>query len=232
MDAVTDKQSMGGSPHQRLSWLVAAVVTACGGAPIESAAGPATPSADDHEAWAKAQGLVYKPFDLNRDGKPDVMKFYRLVPDPKNLGNELETIVRRDTDLNHDGKFDVRRLYDDEGRVTEERTDLDFDGRYDQVAYFKAGAIDKKTLDLNYDEKVDLTKFYEAGKLARVEADRNNDGKIDTWEYYEAGELDRIGVDTNADGEVDQWEKKRQATATPDDAGVAPTATEAPGGSS
>src|SRR5262249_12287677 len=86
---------------------------ACGGgssapapvaAPIEAQEnGPGA----DKEAWAKSQGLELKKFDLNRDGEPDIFKYYRMVDDPKNAGNKLEQMVRKEIDINHDGKIDV-----------------------------------------------------------------------------------------------------------------------------
>jgi hypothetical protein len=187
---------------------------ACGHAPATPAPAAAVlvPSQDeaDREKWAKSQGLLLKNFDLNRDGKPDVFKFYREEADPKNAGNKLEVLVRKELDINHDGKVDIIRLYDREGRVTEERDDLDFDGRIDEVIFYANGLLERKEIDLNYDGKPDIIKYFSDSKLVRVEADRNGDGRIDTWEYYENGVLDRVGTDTDLDGEADSWERRRQ----------------------
>lgn len=185
---------------------------ACGsaekGAP-DPVAAPAVLDGHDRLAEAKAAGLELKQFDLNRDQEPDVFKYYRLEDDPQNAGNKLELLVRKEIDINHDGKVDVIRLYNDGQQVIEERTDLDFDGRIDEVATFDAGLLMKKEIDLNYDTKPDLTKYYDEGKLARIESDRNDDGMVDTWEYFVDGELDRIGTDTDRDGKVDDWERRR-----------------------
>ena len=68
-------------------------------------AAPTTTNLDDRQAQARAEGLELKQFDLNRDDQPDVFKFYRLVEDPKNPGNKLERLVRKELDLTHDGKI-------------------------------------------------------------------------------------------------------------------------------
>jgi len=170
---------------------------------------PGSSDVNDREAWAKGQGLVWKQFDLNRDGKPDVWKFYRQDDDPKNPGNKLEVLVRKDTDLNNDGKVDDIRFYDDKGRVKEERIDLDFDGRFDETLYFEEGKLVRKEIDLDYDGRVDVTKYYSDGKLVRVELDRNKDGRVDAWEYYENGTLDRIGLDNDFNGTADVWQKRK-----------------------
>lgn len=188
-------------------------LTACGGSeeqakPLDPVATPSAADSEDRAAWAKSQGLELKQYDLNRDEVPDVFKFYRLEADPKNPGNKLERLVRKEIDINHDTKVDIIRLYDDEQAVIEERTDLDFDGRIDEVAYFKSGVILRKEIDVDYDLDPDIIKYYEEGKLVRIESDRNDDGKVDTWEYFVNGELDRIGIDTDRDGKVDDWERK------------------------
>ena len=59
---------------------------ACGGSgeagpPATVATVPA--DADDRAALAKQEGLELKQFDLNRDDRPDVFKFYKLEDDPR-----------------------------------------------------------------------------------------------------------------------------------------------------
>jgi hypothetical protein len=192
--------------------LVSAAV-ACGHAeqPAVAAAAAAT-SADttDRQAYAKEHNLVLKTFDLNRDKRADLFKFYKVAPDATAAGNTVEQLVRKDIDINHDGKVDVIRLYDDKNQVSEERTDLDFDGRYDELAFFEGGALTRKEIDLNYDGKPEIVRYYADNKLGHVETDRNGDGKVDVWEYYEAGALDRIGTDNDGDGIVDKWERLTQ----------------------
>ncbi|HSI03150.1 MAG TPA: hypothetical protein VLC93_01670, partial [Myxococcota bacterium] len=138
-----------------LGLLVFVGLVACAGSsrdPAKAASLEATSAAtDDREAYAKERNLALKSFDLNRDKKPDVFKFYRIAPDPAAAGQNVEQLVRKDVDLNHDGKVDVIRLYDGKNQVTEERTDLDFDGRYDELAFFEAAQLSRKEIDLDYD---------------------------------------------------------------------------------
>lgn len=209
--------------HVRLLTLALAtslVAPACG-SNRKAASGPtvaAAPTVDlkDRKAWAEENNLELEQFDLNRDQAPDVFKFYRMVEDPKAHGAKVEQLARKDVDLNNDGKIDVIRLYGDKGELTEERTDLDFDGRFDDVSLFTANQLTTKSLDLDYDGRADVVRYYAEGKVQRIESDRNNDGKVDTWEYFEGGVLDRIGTDLDADGNVDKWEKQQTAAQAPD----------------
>jgi hypothetical protein len=201
--------------QKSLGPLVLILLAGCGSkesAPPKAAALEATSAAtEDREAYAKERSLVLKSFDLNRDKRPDVFKFYKVAPDAGAAGQNVEQLVRKDIDLNNDGKVDVIRLYDGKNQVTEERTDLDFDGRYDELAFFEAAQLTRKEIDLNYDGKAEIVRYYEAGKLGRVESDRNGDGRVDTWEYYEGGKLDRVGTDNDGDGIVDKWDRQREA---------------------
>ncbi|MEK7705592.1 MAG: hypothetical protein AAB426_11585, partial [Myxococcota bacterium] len=183
-----------------LSWSLAALaaLTSCsfGG----SGAGPqAAPTVEDgpqedREAYAAQHALELRQYDLNRDGRPDVFKFVRAA-----AAGAAERLERKEVDINHDGKIDVVRTYGEDGKLVQESTDLDFDGRFDQQAYFEGSALVRKEIDLNYDGRPDVTKYYQQETLARVESDRNGDGRTDAWEYYENGELDRLGVDTDGD---------------------------------
>lgn len=160
------------------------------------------------EDVARTRGLVVKVFDINRDGRPDIYKFFKSIDDPQNPGNKLDLLVRKELDINHDGKFDVVRSYDDKGQVVTEEVDLDFDGKVDEITYFEDGLMARKELDFNYDGKPDVVKYYTNGHLVRIESDRGHHGKVDTWEYYADDALDRIGTDTDGDGQVDHWERK------------------------
>ena len=217
--------------------LAALSLGGCGGAKTKAAApapsqttAPTVTGNEDRAAWAKKEGLLLKQFDLNRDGEPDIFKFYREVDDPKNPGNKLEQLVRKDLDINHDGTIDIIRFYDDKGQLTEERVDLDFDGRFDSISYFKEGVLSRQEIDINFDGKPDVTKYFDNGQISRIESDRNGDGRVDTWEYFINGELDRVGTDADMDGNADTWERKKPPETPPPDAGKAvdPAAAPAP----
>ncbi len=169
---------------------------------------------------AKDSGWELRRFDINRDSQPDIYKFFKVEysKDGTILG---ESITRKDVDINHDGRIDITRLFDEEQRVLEERTDLDFDGNIDTQSFYSKGKLTKKEIDINYDGSPDLIKRYENGKLKVIESDQKGDGKLDTWEYFEKDALDRIGRDTDADGKVDIWERAKPALSEEEEAEVA-----------
>lgn len=148
--------------------------------------------------------------DLNRDGRPELTKYFAPAED----GGDPR-LEREELDLNWDGKVDIWRVYGPGGKVTEERWDADFDGTPDETRSFKGGVIVKARRDHNNDGQIDVTRFYEGGKLVRKETDSNQDGKVDRWEYFNGRLLDRIGVDKDHDGTVDAWIKAGGEEAAP-----------------
>ena len=180
----------------------------------------------DHsmEAPPETKGLERIAFDLNRDSRPDIFKYYEGATKDENNIVSGGVLRRKDIDLNADGSIDVIQLFEDDEVLQQERQDLDFDGKVDAITFFNQGTILRKEIDLNYDGLVDITRFYTNGKLELIESDRAGDGKVDTWEYYDNGVLDRIGLDRNGDGQVDEWQTKLtgpQGASAPDSA--APT---------
>ena len=97
-------------------------------------------------------GLLIRRFDLNRDEKPDMVKYYKVLP----AGEQL---VRSEFDLNFDGKPDVWRFYDERKAMVKERIDFDFDGVVDSINHFEAGTVVRKEVDLNFDGSPDLYKL-------------------------------------------------------------------------
>lgn len=140
--------------------------------------------------------------DVGGDGKPDLWVFSVLFAEGK------ERVVRKERDLNGDGKVDLWEAYDDEGNVSKQAYDLDFDGRPDLVITYEKGQLVKKEFAPGFDGMARTTAFYENGKLVRKERDTRGTGKVDTWEYWENGELDRVGVDLDGDGQVDRWDRR------------------------
>ena len=199
----------------RLFWFIALLpwIGACSfwSADTEKKAGPDLSSMNEQETLAHKEGLLLYNFDLNRDGTTDLFKFYKEEATLKAGDEPMQLLVRKEVDLNHDGKIDMIRVYDETELVAEEHTDLDFDGKFDEVSFFKDGVILKKLVDLDYDGDSEVSKFYKEGKLIRVESDRDNDGRIDTWEYFENNEVTRMGIDTTGDGKVDTWDRKKES---------------------
>ena len=161
---------------------------------------------------------VIRTYDLNKDGKADDWKHFRLVANPD--GTTHEVLFERELDTNFDGKVDLTTWFDDDGQRAKEIYDLDFDGKPDVIDTFEHGVIIKKELFQTHREKPDATAFYEGGKKVRVERDTHGNGKIDTWEYYENGKLSRIGEDIDGDGLVDHWIKAKDDEG--DDSGSKP----------
>jgi hypothetical protein len=141
-------------------------------------------------------------FDPGHTGRPTLWKYTVVV------GEGQERVVRKERDLNGDGKIDIWEAYDEDGNVSKQVCDLDFDGKPDLVVTYEKGLLVKKELAPGFDGMARTVAYFENGKLVRKERDRSGAGKIDTWEYYENGELDRIGYDDDGDGQVDRWEKR------------------------
>lgn len=163
-----------------------------------------TPPPPVDKSRCDAAGKKIIDTDLNRDGKADVRKYLASVVEN---GAKVDVLVCREADLNQDGKRDVWTYYDNNGNITLEEMDLDFDGKIDMVAYRQQGKIVREEYDSNFDGKVDMWKFYEGGRVVRIERSSKRNGKVDVWEYYEGGRLDRIGYDTTGSGQVSRWER-------------------------
>ena len=184
----------------------ALLVCACSAAPDPNAV-PMSERLDTTESTQ--DGLRVVRFDVNRDQRPNIWKYYKDVPGPD--GRMLEIMVRKELDLNADGHVDVIRHYDEQGKVTKEELDLSFDRRIDVINYFEDGVLVRAEMDLNFDGVPDLFRYYRQGKLVRLERDTNFNGQIDYWEYYEEGRLDRVGYDISGDGQIDRMDRRKSA---------------------
>lgn len=149
--------------------------------------------------------------DLDNDGRPEVIKYYKTIPDPERPGQNKTVLVRQDIDVTWDGKTDIWRYFDDNGQATKEEWDTDYDGNIDETRYFEGGIIVRSERDRNNDGKPDVMRYYKQGKLERKETDTNGDGQVDRWEYFQGRVLDRVGVDRDHDGTVDSWAKSESA---------------------
>lgn len=176
----------------------------CGGSKSGAAAGTEMTSAIDRNRCSDV-GKQVATSDTDGDKRPDVFKFYS-----KGAGDS-QILSCKQVDLNHDGKVDIVYHYGDDGGLTFEEFDLDFDNRFDLRAFYQGGRKVREEMDTNYDQRVDFTKYFEADRLVRIERDGNNDGRVDEWMYYEGGKLDRIGYDSSGSGRVDRWERAPEA---------------------
>jgi hypothetical protein len=191
--------------------LTAAALFACGGSKAQ------TRGADKPQAKVEPKTQIaggqqgatpnVRTADLDGDGRPEVWKYYKTVPDPDHPGEQKTILVREDLDLNWDGKPDIWRYFNDKGQVEKEEWDTDYDGKIDEIRYFEDGIIVRSERDRNNDGKFDVVRYYKNGKLEHKEVDTDGDGKIDRWEYYNGPVLDRVGMDKDHDGTIDTWAK-------------------------
>ncbi len=194
--------------------VVALSVVACGGPQTRPPA-----NAGGAQAIAAANANAPRPggttgatndvrtADIDNDGRPEVFKYYKTIPNPEKPGQEMTVLVRQDLDVNWDGRIDIWRYFAPNGLAEREEWDTDYDGNIDETRYFEDGKITKSERDRNNDGRTDIVRFYKDGKLDRKESDTNGDGAVDRWEYFKGQTLDRIGVDKDHDGTVDAWAK-------------------------
>ena len=116
--------------------------------------------------------------------------------------------------MNFDGKFDVERFYEADGvRVAHERHDFDFDGRLDQLSFYREGELVRKELDTNFDNTIDTWLWCSGGWVVKAERDRQRDGRADVWESYTQGIMVEAEYDENNDGMITPKECLRAAGA-------------------
>lgn len=112
-----------------------------------------------------AKTLVMQLFDLNRDGKLDLVKHF-----------QKGKLVRTEADLDYDGVVDVESEYDAVSGELKKKTQAD-GSTYIWKHYFK-NELRKKEIDRNSDGKADMWVYYRGGKILRTEIDQNFSGKI------------------------------------------------------
>lgn len=162
--------------------------------------------------YARTEGAEKQEYDVNGDGKADVVKYIRIRKNRDGSTDELAAL--QTVDLNGDGKVDVWTLYDTgAGQTAAECFDLDYDGGVDKIDFYAAGTIVRSELALRFDAKPQVFVYFNKGKLARKERDRNGDGRIDYWEYYENEKLQWIGYDNDGDGNIDERKEARTSPA-------------------
>jgi len=168
-----------------------------------TAGGSTAPAAKSEQLTSSvtADGLTEVKVDLDRDGRAEIVNYYRERTDGRLL-------LRKDTDLDRDGRIDVRTEFDDAGQRTKETYDGDFDGRADCVDHFIGGKRTFSEVDTDYNGSFDLFKYYESGVTRRKERDSDGDSRIDMWEYLDAqGVVVKTGKDIDGDGKMDLREQ-------------------------
>lgn len=150
--------------------------------------------------------------DVNKDGQPEVCKYYSQSEDPQKPGQTKKILLRQALDINWDGRIDIKRFFAADGLVTREEWDADYDGKVDEVRIFKQGKIARSDRDLDNDGLMEVVRYYTDGKLERKETDTNKDGQVDRWEYFNGMVIDRIGIDRDFDGNIDSWSRPNAAS--------------------
>lgn len=175
-----------------LGWLAIAAI-GCG----SSQSRPTTPQGSRGDEEVREQcdpsGHRVVQTDVNNDGVPDMMQVY-----------DGEREICRAVDLNFDGRKDVFTYFGPDGHPVRREDDFDWDGRIDQITYYRNGQIEREELDLNFDNRIDTWRYFRDGQVVRTERDTNNDRHVDYWEEYEGDRVARIRYDTNGDGQPDR----------------------------
>jgi hypothetical protein len=133
--------------------------------------------------------------DVNGDGRPD-----------RRTVSERGRVVCRSLDFNFDGLVDAWIYFDAAGKVRRRESDYDRDGRIDEVASYKDGALVERDRATTLSGKLDTWQHYQNGKVASAERDSNGDEYVDQWwEYPEQRSADcpLIHSDVNGDGRPD-----------------------------
>jgi hypothetical protein len=172
-------------------------------------------TSEENSLTAKGGKLKFDPdkyvtrkYDINKDKKPDIINVFKKIPIKDKRGKFNLQISVKMMDLNRDNKIDVWRYFNDEGAVTKEELDLDFDGNIDATDYYTNGVVRRREIDFQFDEKTDTWKYYdEKGFLIMLEADQSGNGKPDYWEYYKNNIIERIEKDTDNDQKPNIFKK-------------------------
>ena len=80
------------------------------------------------------QGLIEQEVDLDVDGQPDIVNYYR-----ERTSDRL--LVKKKLDLNRDGTMDLVSYFDDDGRLKKEEMDSDYDGHFDWTDHTQVGPL-------------------------------------------------------------------------------------------
>jgi len=187
-------------------FLGAIVITGCksnkGAAAAPTESHDEEPETQVTERELPEQGLIQQEVDLDVDGKPEIVNYFRQR-------SEDRLLVKKEVDLNHDGRIDLISYFDDSGKLKKEQMDSDYDGSFDWTDHYRDGKRVMSEYDTETDGKPNVFKYYEVAegqtRLARKERDTDGDGKIDVWERFDAeGNVIRTGKDTDGDGKMDE----------------------------
>ena len=150
--------------------------------------------------------------DINHDNRPDVWRLYKTEDEG---GTKIEFLTCKQVDVNLDGKKDWVVAYNRKGNPVMERTDYNYDGKWDMSAVFdaKTGHYAEIERDDDHDGRFEKKELYDtAGTVTSVRRDRNGDNQPDEWQQYKEQILIAILYDDDYDGRVDRREEIPGAT--------------------
>jgi len=164
--------------------------------------GPSAPEDDFKtvDTQTMPDGLILVQSDTNGDHQYDVFNYYQP------LSNDRKQLVRKELDANRDGRVDTITYYGDDGDVSREEMDRDFDGQFDWTDRYQNDVRVMSEVDSNHDGKPDVFTYYEGNppRVSSKESDTNGDTLIDLWEKFDDnGLVTRTGRDTDGDGKMD-----------------------------
>jgi hypothetical protein len=194
--------------------VIAAALAACKGKKAPEApkntASMEVPKVDPTLCETTGKNVV--TYDLNKDNKPDVWRLYRTEDEG---GTKIEFMTCKQVDFDHDGRKDWVVAYNRKGNPIFEKTDFNYDGKFDFSAVFdtKTTHYAEVERDTNFDGTFDAKEIYDSrGTLTSVRRDRNGDNIPDQWEQYKETILIAILYDDDYDGRVDRREEIPGAT--------------------
>jgi hypothetical protein len=194
----------------KLAGLCVVLVAGCGGkkektTPKTDSMDISIPKVDPTLCDTNGKNVV--TYDLNHDNRPDVWRLYKTEDEG---GTKIEFLTCKQVDVNRDGKKDWVVAYNRKGNPLFERSDYDYDGKWDMSAIYdtKTTQLAEVERDTNFDGAFDVKEYYDTvGTLASIRRDRNSDGQPDQWEQYKDTILLAILYDDDFDGKVDRREE-------------------------
>jgi hypothetical protein len=96
------------------------------------------------------------------------------------------------------------------------QVDRNGDGRTDHWITRENGAITREVFDEDFDGRTDRTLVYDATshEVVQIEEDTNFDGKIDAWTALRGGQVVGRRTDDNGDGQIDGWSSYKAGVIT------------------
>jgi len=137
---------------------------------------------------------VCSEFDLNFDGKVDIVRFY---------DTDQVRPIREEYDYDFDGLVDEVLIYED-GLLVRKEMDTNFDHKIDTWLLCHNGRVLIAERDRRLMGRPDVFERYEDGLLIEARYDDDLDGVIDRVETFQNGRLIEIAVDHDGDGAMDE----------------------------